>query len=75
MAYPAGNNVKYLRSEKVVSRGFRTGVRLPSGPPKIKRTFVRFLFYRKSLCLGIKCILKGALVWSTAFPFGRGPLF
>ena len=42
-----------LHSEKVVSRGFRTGVRLPSGPPKQKRGFTP-LFCFEDLIKGVE---------------------
>ena len=43
-----------MHPEKVVSRGFRTGVRLPSGPPKQKKPFGAFLFWLTLLMRGIE---------------------
>ena len=54
-AVPArgGNRESVLRPEKVLLKRFRTGVRLPSAPPKVRRNFDRitvdFFYARKPL--------------------------
>ena len=51
-----GNNKNWLPTEKVISRGFRTGVRFPSSPPKIKEVHasVPLLFLPTNYMRGIE---------------------
>ena len=61
-AVPArgGNPESVLRPEKVLLKRFRTGVRLPSAPPKVHRNFDRitvdFFYARKPLEIRLSAV-------------------